>query len=51
MDLLLRLSAFLASLRVTQSKIVRAVEALHIPPSSNLEFHDPAGSPRLRGTI
>ena len=40
MDLLLRLSAFLASLRVTQSKIVRAVEALHIPPSSNLEFHD-----------
>lgn len=40
MDLLLRVSAFLASLRVTQSKIIKAIQALNIQPSSNLEFTD-----------
>lgn len=40
MDLLLRISAFLASLRITQSKIIKAIQALNIQPSSNLEFKD-----------
>lgn len=40
MELMLRLSAFLASLRVTQKKIVDALQQLKIQPSSNLEFSD-----------
>jgi len=40
MELMLRISAFLASLRVTQQKINDAVQALNIQPSANLEFTD-----------
>ena len=40
MELMLRISAFLASLRVTQSKIIDAVQELNIQTSSNLEFSD-----------
>ena len=40
MELTLRTSAFLASLRVTQAKITDALQELKIQPSSNLEFTD-----------
>ncbi len=40
MDLSLQMSAFLASVKVTQKKITKAVEALGIQPSSNMGFTD-----------
>ena len=40
MDLSLQMSAFLASVKVTQKKIKKAVEALGIQPSSNMGFTD-----------
>lgn len=40
MNLLLNLSAFLASVRVTPSKIIKIIQELNIQPSTNLEFTD-----------